>query len=106
MTTTAPELDIIVDTDELPLSEEGPRRTRTPAPVAEPEFLVADEKDPRDPTVPYAPRTAYEEGVEDALKFMRASLIWRVNKRITRELAEEVFMDVRLAARDSTPRRG
>lgn len=105
MTTTAPELDIVVDTDELSPSEEGPARTRTPTPLAEPQFLVAEEKDPRDPTVPYAPRDRYEEGVEDAIKFMRASLIWRSGQRVTRELAEEVYMDVRLAARDTTPRK-
>jgi hypothetical protein len=102
VTATPRFLEVVSDTEEIRIDEE-PLRTRTPVPQDD-RPLVAEEKGPGDPTMPYAPRNKYEEGVEDAIKFMRASLIWRTGQRITRNLAEEVYMDVRLAARDTTPR--
>lgn len=96
--TTAPELEIVVD-DVTDLTE----MLHTPAPktAVDERPSVLDEKLPGDDTKPYAARTPYEHGVEDAITFGRAELIWRVGQRVTKNMIEEIVMSIRLAARDS-----
>jgi hypothetical protein len=45
--------------------------------------------------------TEYDSGAADAVRFMRAELIWRRGQRVTGEMIEQIAVSVMMAAKES-----